>query len=558
MGPNTHYLNTRMKQSTYILLGAAAAMLALGGCRSFEEINTNQQGVTVEMSARDGIAVGGPIQALQRQVVPVGTAADGTDIINNYQVAYHLGPDVWSGYFGQNNNWNSGNNFTTFYMMDGWLKQAFVESYTKTYAPWLTVKNHPSTEAHPENFALAQILKVSAWSKTTDCYGPIPYTKAGSSAYVIPYDSQEVVYKSMLKDLEDAVQVLTNYGGDKLLASHDLIYDGDTQRWIKYANSLMLRLAMHCRFADAGLAQTYAEKAVNHPIGVMSDVKDEAKIGTAHGVQYINNIETFAVQYNECRMGVPIFSYLMGYEDPRLPKYFLPSENALAIEADFAGGKYWPYPIGSDKPQEKPEARTASAGLTSLPNIQKETPTYWMRASEVAFLRAEGALIGWSMKGSAEDLYRLGIELSFKENGIDVSQVEPYMTSGKTPVPVDMSGWWPFYHTFEMKSTATTAFEGSEEEKLEKIITQKWIALYPNGMEAWTEWRRTGYPYIANPATNRSNGIVSDQEKVRRLSYPIKSARSEDDEKVYQDAVTLLGGPDNQATKLWWDKKNSK
>lgn len=549
---------TRMKISRYMLLAASGVALTMSACRSFEEINTNQQEVTVEMSSRDGIAVGGPMQALQRQVNPVGTTADGTNVANDYQVAYHLGADVWSGYFGQNNNWNSGSNFTTFFMIEGWLGQAFTESYTKSYTPWLSIKNNPTTKNHPENFALAQILKVSAWSKTTDCYGPMPYTKAGSSSYLIPYDSQEVVYKTMLKELDEAVQALNAYGAAKILPDYDLVYNGDTQKWIKYANSLMLRLAMRTRFADAELARTYAEKAVNHPVGVMTEVNDQAKIDKAHGVQYINNIETFAVQYGECRMGVPMFSYLVGYEDPRLPKYFRPSTHPKAIRVDFLRENYLPYPIGANAPRQMPTDGPTSRGLSSIPNIEKETPTYWMRASEVAFLRAEGALVGWSMQGDAVSLYRRGIELSFAENGIGADQVDHYINNVNRPVPVDLSSWSPFRHTFEMKSTATTAFEGSTEEKLEKIITQKWIALYPNGMEAWTEWRRTGYPYIADPIENRSSGIVSDQEKVRRMQYPVKSARSEEEQKVYDDAVVLLGGPDNQATKLWWDKKNSK
>lgn len=547
-----------MKHFNIILFLLSSLFLSLTGCQSLEDINTNKQGVTVEMSARDGVAIGGKIQTLQTCVIPAGTLADGTNVVNKYQVAYHIGPDTWSGYFGQNADWNSGNNFTTFFMVPWWLGSPFNASYTDAFAPWLAIKNHPSTKEHPENFALAQILKVSTWHKATDYYGPIPYLQAGEGLYVTPYDSQEVVYRTMLDELDKSVEALFGFyqqGGVTLFSGFDLLYGGSVVKWIKYANSLMLRLAMRTRAVDMALAKKYVAKAVNHPVGVMTELDDQAKINSALGLDFINNIETCAVQYNETRMGVPIFSYLAGYEDPRLPKYFKASKHpdATTVGKD----KFMPFPTGWGRAYkgDNPEEDKESFALTSLPNIEKNTPIYWLRTSEVLFLKAEGALFGM-VEGNAADYYRQGIEMSFEENGISKSQVGAYLSSGKTPIPVTIaSPKVSLDHTFAMKSKATTAFTGSINEMLEKIITQKWIALYPNGMEAWTEWRRTGYPYICPPITNRSNGITTDENQVRRMQYPINNARTKEDQDAYDAALQLLGGLDNQATKLWWDKK---
>lgn len=524
--------------------------------KSFEELNTNRQGVTVEMSSRDGVAVGGQIQALISNVIPVGTAADGTDVVNQYQVAYHLNADILSGYFSENNNWNGGNNPTTLAIHTGWLGDPFKYSYTAIFAPWLAVKNHPSTTEHPENFAYAQILKISAWHKATDFFGPIPYTQAGTGLYVTPYDSQETVYKSMLEDLDKAIEVLYDYAqnGGKLFSQYDVVYEGNTMKWVKYANSLMLRLAMRTRYADENLSKTYAEKAVAHPAGVITAIADEAQISNKLGLQFVNNLETLGGQYSEARMSIPMFAYLAGYEDPRLPKYFKPSEHPRAIGT--SAGYFLPYPTGAVTEQAKQPADGEPKNLwnTSIANIEKNTPTYWLRASEVYFLRAEGALFGWQMNGTAEELYKDGIKMSFEENGIPASEADSYINDINKPMSVDMSRVQNVYHTFEMRSSATTEFTGSTEEKLEKIITQKWLALFPNGMEAWSEWRRTGYPYIARPLNYRGNGDVD--LKIRRLPYPIKAARSADEQKVYDEAVSLLGGTDNSNTRLWWDKKN--
>lgn len=548
------YISTIIKTSLIALIGG----VALSSCSDFEKINTNQMGVTLDMSKRDGIALGGKILALERTVIPVGTQADGTNMINQYQVAYNIGPDTWSGYFSQVADWSGGTNHTTYFLMNGWVNATFNWTYTQAFTPWLSIKSNPVSKEDPVGYALAQVLKISTWHKATDTFGPIPYTKAGTGLYITPYDSQEVVYRTMLQELRESIKVLTTAAEQnvKLFPGFDAIYDGDATKWVKYANSLMLRLAMRVKYADAALAKEYAEEAVNHRIGVMTLKDDMAKIGNGAGLSFVNNIETLAKQYNETRMGLDMFSYLVGYEDPRLPKYFSPSSHPQALNVGFVGQKYLPYPPGMGR-ANKQDGDPYSMALVSLPNIKAETPTYWLRASEVYFLRAEGALEGWSMGGTAEDLYTKGIGMSFEENGISAAAVRKYMNSSKSPAVVDLSGVMYIQRSFTPKSNATVQFNGTKEQKLEKIMTQKWIALYPNGMEAWTEWRRTGYPKLFSPVSNRSGGLVDSEKGIRRMHYTIVNGRSAEEQQEYDKAVTLLGGPDTPATNLWWDKKNN-
>ena len=93
------------------------------------------------------------------------------------------------------------------------------------------------------------------------------------------------------------------------------------------------------------------------------------------------------------------------------------------------------------------------------------------------------------------------------------------------------------------------------EENLERIITQKWIANFPLGVEAWAEYRRTGYPHLMPILKNNSGGIVSSFRGARRLAYPQRERT--DNTAHYKDAVAnFLGGLDNMATDLWWAKKN--
>lgn len=542
--------NKFFKYTSFLFLSAAV----LTACGDFEEINTNKQGVSTQMAKGDGVSVGGFIQTLQRTVIPIGTAANSTDYINRYQTAYHLGQDTWSGYFAQNADWNSGRNHTTYYLMNGWIKDTYDRSYTDVFNPWLSIKNKATADT-PQDFALAQVLKIAAWHKTTDVFGPIPYTKAGMGLIVTPYDSQEVVYKTMLQELAEAVTTLTTFAnnGGKLFTNYDLVYGGDAVRWVKFANSLMLRLAMRIRYALPQEAQRYAELAVNHSIGVMSDVKDGASISLAQGLQFENPIERFAGQYGETRMGLPIFSYMAGYEDPRLPKYFLPSQSSYAIPLSFTSNSYLPLPPGLGVKGDEKNIR--SIFYCSLPNIERNTPIHWMRTSEVLFLRAEGALVGWNMKADAEVLYKQGIAMSFAENQVPEAALAQYINTERQPTSVQFN-IYPYRKNYQPASQASVSFKGNQEEKLEKIMIQKWIALYPNGQEAWSEWRRTGYPRMQTVYRNNSNGLIDSEKGIRRMHYTIRESRSDEERKALEEAVQLLGGPDEPSTKLWWDKKH--
>jgi len=541
-----------MKNCKYLLYIYTLVLSLLTSC-NFEEINTNEFEVTPEEEKMDGVAVGGPITSMQKCVTSVGTQADDTEIINQYQIAYHLSADCWSGYFAQNGTWDNGYCNVNYFLKDAWVSSSFRESYSNLLPSWKEVKLKSEKSKMPEAFALAQILKISAWHKTTDMFGPIPYKYAGEMMLVVPYDSQEDVYNYFFKDLTAAIAVLTPKAeqGGKILPDYDAVYAGDAKKWVKYANSLMLRLAMRIRYADAITAQKYAEQAVSHPMGVMVNKEDEAKMSTGAGLAFINNIETLANQYAETRMGSSMYAYLAGYRDPRIKAYFKEALSSTAVEiGNF--GKYQAVPTGHSI------TKNTEGGffLYSLPNVEKTTPTYWMRASEVYFLRAEGALLNWNMRGSAENLYKQGIEMSFIENGIPASEVVGYVNSGR--IPANYINSRPSVNEASPTQTTVAWNVGTNEEKLEKIMIQKWIALYPNGQEAWSEWRRTGYPKLHKVVNNfgRAQGVVNVELGIRRMIYPVNSNSSDADKANLEEAIKLLGsGGDKSTTNLWWDKK---
>ena len=540
-----------MKTKAYKYIVGVLALSLFTAC-DFQKVNTNEFELLPEEGLMDGISIGGPITAMQKCVFPVGTQADGTSVANRYQTAYNLAADCWSGYFGQNNNWGGPNNLN-YFLKDGWVASSYTESYSTVVPLWQDLKGKTETQ-FPEVFALAQILKISAWHKATDMFGPIPYKEAGKGLITVPYDSQEEVYKSMFKELSDAIEVLTKYadnGNSKLLPNADAVYAGDVHKWVVYANSLMLRLAMRVYYADAALSKKYALQAVNHSYGVMKTKDDEAKMERGASLEFKNNLDVLINQYNECRMGSSMLAYLGGYQDPRLPKFFNTSTVSQAVTVG-TYGKYSGVPTGHDV------SSNDAFKDSSRPAITSTTPTYWMRASEVYFLLAEAALHGFAVGGTAESLYEKGIEMSFEENGIASSEVADYMSSGLKPSAYSFHLTNPGVNVDVPAVTeATTAWSGTDEEKLEKIMIQKWIALYPNGQEAWTEYRRTGYPKLHSVVTNYSNGEIDSEVGIRRMRFPTNKSTSAEDIANLESARKLLrGGLDKAGTRLWWDNKN--
>jgi hypothetical protein len=155
------------------------------------------------------------------------------------------------------------------------------------------------------------------------------------------------------------------------------------------------------------------------------------------------------------------------------------------------------------------------------------------------------------MGGAAKDFYEQGIKLSFEEWGAEGFSA---YVANDTAVPAafkDNVG----RANANAPSTVTIAWNErlSEEKKLEKIGTQKWLALFPNSAEAWAEYRRLHYPVILPPANNFSNGIVNTDQGIRRVPYPV--SEQSDNLAGYNSGVEALGGTDNAGVRLWWDKK---
>jgi hypothetical protein len=527
-----------MKNILYILL---SALLFVPACTDdFDELNTDPKNLTVDKLDQGSFG----LVAAAAMYFPVHV---GLNDRGSFQLAHSLFADIYANYMA-----TTAPNFDSdkFTLVGRWLDGAYVDFYRDAAPQIKYVEDYSADNGLNVENAIFKVWRVFAYHRMTDYWGPIPYSSFGNGEKVVPFDAQDEIYRDFFQTLDAAIAVLKSNAGQNsaILGNNDVVYGGNVGKWLKFANSLRLRLAMRVRYADAGLAQTNAEKAVAD--GVIEDNSDNGYVQTSNNWR---NGYTTITQWGEFRMSADMESILKGYLDPRIASYFAPA--ADPDPTDDPAGVSFPYE-GMRNGQTK-EAKqgisfnTLASDMAPIYTLAESAGPDWplIRASEVYFLRAEGALIGWNMGGeSAQAYYERGMERSFQENGLDPVDLSGanYLTS--TNVPAGMDGSTP------PVSTVPVAYDagGSQERQLEQIITQKWIALYPNSWEAWAERRRTKYP-ILYPRLNTDDLAIPVDAIPARVPFTSTEYTANPDGVV--TGVAKLGGPDNGVTKLWWDKK---
>jgi SusD/RagB-like outer membrane lipoprotein len=514
-----------------ILWACILGMLAISSCtKEFQSMNTDPSKVTKTQAEGDLQYIGGFLPDMQENI------ASPVDYI--YQIQQNLNADCFSGYMASPD-YGFGPNNLNYFMRYDWNAQAFDLGNQHIMNNWKQVK----TLARPQDqhfVAIALILKVEAMDRITDIYGPIPYSQYGTSNFYIPYDSQQAIYTRFFSELDTAVNTLTTYvktyPGAKPFQPFDLIYGGDYKQWLKFANTLRLRLAMRLVYVDAATAQTQAEKACADANGLLSATTDDALLNMVNGLSYQNSLWNITNAYQDISMNAMMQTQTEGYNDTREGAYFLKSGY---------DGKFESIRTGLD-------ITTPQYITFSLLNVQASTPMQIMSSAESYFLRAEGALRGWNMGGgTAQSYYEQGITESFQDKGLGVPA--GYLTDA-TSVQKDYVDPTDATNNIAGLNKITIAWNGGDtfEHNLQRIITQKWLAIYPDGQEAWSDFRRTGYPKIFPVKVNHSGGTITTAGFVKRLPYP--SDETATNPKGVATGVAALGGADNGGTRLWWDK----
>jgi hypothetical protein len=533
------------KQYKYILTIATAAALMAGSCtKSFESYNKNPYGATNDDLLPDYGLVVGQLKEAQRSIYVYQPAWV-------TQLQQNLMGDVFSGYMMPPTPFRGNSNNTNYDLVDGWnlfvMSSAYSSPEASVMAPLWSVEQITKTGA-PDLYAMAKILKVEAMHRVSDIFGPIMYskykTRADDGGY--DYDSQQEAYNNFFKDLNEAITILTPLRAQKstpTFTNADLVYAGNYAKWLQFANSLRLRLALRIVKADAAKAKTEGEAALANEGGLLTDATDNFAINIGATEHPLN---TISGAWNDIRMGAPMESIMVGYKDPRLPKYFIPAKDA-AVAGQYKGIR------NGIEIDAKSRYQDYSA-LVKLPSLLQ-----LMTASEAWFLKSEAALRGWAKAENARDNYEKGVRASFTQYGIADSATKYLADALSKPIPyIDPKAITPGRNDIKATDTAlstiTIKWDDADafDKKLERVITQKWISMFPDGQEAWSEFRRTGYPKLFPVVINNSGGKISTGAFIRRINLPPDEYLT--NPKGAQRAAATLGGPDNGGTRLWWDR----
>jgi len=467
------------------------------------------------------------------------------EVFANYQRNVNLYPDFYSQYWA-----NTVSSFGSprYEYVNGWIGNQWSEMYTRHLrSSQAIIDQYGGNEFYVDALAINDIWMCYWWSRMTDTYGDIPYFDA-SQGSAVPYTAQKEIYYDLLARLTKAVNDITgdteqytyNKPGE---ANYDLIYEGDVEKWQRFGNSLRLRLAMRLSNIDPAKAEAEANAAINAPQGLLADNNDVARVPMWSEGWY-DYLHQMAWAWNNIRMSKTMSDYLYSEsatgEDPRAPMWFtyqrIENDKAVAKSKEEVGeDKYYGiengYNIVPSNFKEKYATINLEGGYEDfVGNGSDKMYCPVMFYAEVKFLLAEAALRGW-VGGDANALYKEGIQASMDYVGVDGTASENYILG-------------------------VADLAGSNEARLKKIMTQKWLANFPNGPEGWADFRRTDYPDIILPFEGVSgSSTVASGTWVKRVRYPDNEHRQNEDN---MPEGMRSEDTDRMDIKVWWDTADTK
>jgi len=377
---------------------------------------------------------------------------------------------------------------------------------------------------NPARYAQASVIATLNFSRLTDFFGDIPYFEGGMGKYDIlkpVYDDQEVIYSDMVTRLQEAITTLKAADDSEIYSSaEDPIFAGDRDKWIRFANSLRLRLAMHARFVDPGTYENVIDECLGEAL--IEDNSQNVKLA----MEDTNNPSLYNPWHNKI-IDYQAGLYTMNWSEKFIDALLNTNDPRLAF---FATKNKDDIFLGMPNGLEDTYYSSWSRSNSSVPTAEffaKDQPMYHMCASEIYLLRAEAALFNLG-PGDANELFQTGITMAMDQWSIEDSLVTEFLDN-----------------------EAEASLNGDQENMFRQIATQLWISFVPNAFEGWTTIRRTGYPVVEQRTSDMYSKGVTDGYMPTRINYPFTVERSVNGENQ-EAAIENMGG-DQIDLQLWWD-----
>ena len=387
-------------------------------------------------------------------------------------------------------------------------EQAFTAYYRNVLKPLDEAKKLISedpivgneTEQSKQNkLMIIELMEVYVYHNLVNIFGDVPYSEALDPDNISPaYEDAATIYGDLLTRLDNALSNLD--GAEASFTEADLIYHGDVNAWIKFANSLKLKIAINLADANETKAQTAAEDAVTD--GVFTSAADNALFAYMGSSPNTNPLHEDLVLSGRSDFVIAntIADIMNGLNDPRRDYYF-----SYPIEGEYVGGNYG--------------ESSAYAGYSHVSSwIEDPTfPGILLTYSEVQFYIAEAAARGWDVGQTAEAAYNEAVQASF--DFWSAGDATDYLTN-------------------------QAPYTGYADWK-EAIGEQSYIAFYTRGLVAYTQYRRLDVPTMNEAPSAATGGPVPT-----RFTYPVNEQTL--NKKNYEAASQAIGG-DDLLTPLFWD-----
>jgi hypothetical protein len=348
---------------------------------------------------------------------------------------------------------------------------------------------------------IIKFMEVYAFSVLVDTFGNVPFTEALEPENPSPvYDDAATIYTALASHLDEAIANLSSGAGFN--ASQDIAYGGNVAQWRQAAVSLKLRMAMRLAESSPSVSQAMAESAFN--AGPIVANADNFGINYLSAAPNTNPLWVSLVQSGrkDFVAANTLVDAMNPNNDPRLPTFF------QTYEGNYVGGTY-----GS---ANGASSNSDLSELIKMPDFKGDLIT----AAEVHFLLSEAAARGYSVGGTAEAYYNSAIGVSMDEWGVSTSDAATYLALPEVAYATAVGDW------------------------MQKIGSQKWVAMFNNGYEGWTTWRLFDLG-LNGPVVD---GIMLDIPT--RFLYPVSEATLNGSR--YDTAAAAIGG-DSKTTKIFWD-----
>jgi len=522
-----------MKMKRKILYSFIATLVLLflnPGCtKDFDEINTNPNSPGIEQ-ASPGMLLTNAIESMTDRVHEIFFGHEmGSCWVQHMAKVQYPDEDRYVPRMGViNNTWNS------FYAASGYDAH--------------TLYNLAEAGKNDSYKAIALILKSYLTSVLTDEFGDIPYKEAWKGSDATPilspvYDTQESVYATLIANLTTANDLLSEDGPE---IDGDILFDGDLMAWKKFANSLRLRLLL--RRSDrvdptADMTAIFADPTT-YPI--LESNADNVALTYLGSNPNNNPINENRKTRDDHRVSNTIIDYL--YTDAPSTDY------RVVVYAELAGGDWVGLPNGMTAADALNYLGNGMAATSKIGTYfsKPDAPGMLLSYAEVLFIKAEAAKRGFIPGGdaTAETAYHAGIKASWDQYNADGTFTTKLAVWRSTFLSWGMGATENIYnYAWQDFVDWGGTYDYVPADGLEQICTQKWVAMFDQGIQAAFEWRRTGYPALTPAIAGQNGGKIPV-----RAYYPSDEAGRNPTNLA---AAVAHQGADDMNTRVWWDTQDN-